>query len=611
MAHLYKKIKKGREYYYIRETQRVYGKPTTVNQVYLGTADKVETVLGRGGFSPKEFGSVFALNELDKDLDLAGIVNEILPPKKRTKGPSLGELVFYATLNRAIAPTSKRQLAAWFESTDIQHIRPLRLESLNSQNFWNHWDRLGDSDLERIAVIFFRRVNSLLPNGERQLLIEATRLPVSPRSPLPAEAWPDQDFPGQPQQPGDGLVLVSGRPWGVPLYYQTFSRSLSEDQFFERGLDDLLPRLASLGVPVKDVTLLFHRGIDSEAMVRRLDDQNGLHFIASCAPETAPALNAVSLKEFTPLAGLANQRSNHLEASDGPVLYYETRADFWGRPRRVIITFDPKTFHKSYQVLGKKVQKVRKELGALEQGDGEAGPGEEASQVFGLHLAQLCQRLHLSPSLFRSSFTRQNGRPRLSLQLNHRQMAHEVRHFGKQILITDREGWTPAEIFEIYRSRGVLDPRQPGNAGNGPGSASGDDSRGTMPVTLMPLYHWTGSKIRVHLFVCVAAMAYVTLLCQRLSGQGLQLHPRAAMDELRSLKTAIYQDNPGGKLRRMVEPANDRQAAILKALGYQGPGRQGRGPVNPWRPLTGRASNSLNRPRLSRRAASSLGDCPS
>jgi len=55
MANLYKKLKKGHEYFYIRETQRVYGKPTTINQVYLGTADKVEAALGKGGLSPKEF----------------------------------------------------------------------------------------------------------------------------------------------------------------------------------------------------------------------------------------------------------------------------------------------------------------------------------------------------------------------------------------------------------------------------------------------------------------------------------------------------------------------------------------------------------------------------
>ena len=166
MAHLYKKLKKGHEYFYIRETQRVYGKPTTINQVYLGTADKVEEALGKGGFSPKEFGSVFALNELDRELDLAGMINEILPPKKRVRGPSLGELVFYAALNRAIAPTSKRQLATWYETTDIQRIRPLRLESLNSQNFWNHWDRISDSDLEKIKTAFFKKIHSLLPAGE-------------------------------------------------------------------------------------------------------------------------------------------------------------------------------------------------------------------------------------------------------------------------------------------------------------------------------------------------------------------------------------------------------------------------------------------------------------
>ena len=349
MAHLYKKVKKGHEYYYIRETQRVYGKPTTINQVYLGTADKVETLLGRGGFSPKEFGSVFALNELDKDLDLAGIVNEILPPKKRTKGPSLGELVFYAALNRAIAPTSKRQLATWYETTDIQRIRPLRLESLNSQNFWNHWDRISENDLERIAVAFFRKINSLLPSGDRQLVIEATRLQSAPKAPgtLDEELGGEEFARQTQQQPGIGLALVTERERGVPLYYQTFSPNFSEEKFFERGLDDVLDRVNNLGVPVKDITLLFHRGLDSEPMVSRLNSQEGLHFVASCTSDFAPELTKISLKEFSPLPCRANQRLSNLDGEDDKVLYYETRADFWGRSRRVIIIFDPKTFHKS------------------------------------------------------------------------------------------------------------------------------------------------------------------------------------------------------------------------------------------------------------------------
>ncbi len=41
MAHLHKKIKKGRPYYYVREIQRVNGKPTVVNQVYLGSPERI------------------------------------------------------------------------------------------------------------------------------------------------------------------------------------------------------------------------------------------------------------------------------------------------------------------------------------------------------------------------------------------------------------------------------------------------------------------------------------------------------------------------------------------------------------------------------------------
>jgi transposase len=262
-----------------------------------------------------------------------------------------------------------------------------------------------------------------------------------------------------------------------------------------------------------------------------------------------------------PLSDLANE--------DDKVLYYETRASFWDRDRRVIILFDPKTFHKSYQDLGKKVQKVRKELAALEQQYLQEDAGENGPQAIRDHLAQLCQRLKLSPDLFQLSFHRENGRRKMALQLNHRQMAGNVRHFGKNILVTDREDWDVAEIYEIYTKRGVLETRRNGAKVSGPWSDNGQDSRSPIQVTLMPLYHWTGSKIRVHLFVCVVAMTYIALLCQRLNGNGFAITSREAMDELRSLKTAIYQESEDGKLRRMLEKVSDRQATIIKAMGYQ------------------------------------------
>jgi hypothetical protein len=109
-AHLHKKMKKGRAYYYIRESKRMNGKPTIVNQVYLGSADKLlATLLARDQALPtrlasKEFGSLFMLNEIDRALDLAALVEQVSPRKRQTPGPSGGELIYFAAVNRAIAP---------------------------------------------------------------------------------------------------------------------------------------------------------------------------------------------------------------------------------------------------------------------------------------------------------------------------------------------------------------------------------------------------------------------------------------------------------------------------------------------------------------------------
>ena len=45
MAHLHKKMKKGRPYYYVREMARVDGKPKVTNQIYLGSPERIIEVV--------------------------------------------------------------------------------------------------------------------------------------------------------------------------------------------------------------------------------------------------------------------------------------------------------------------------------------------------------------------------------------------------------------------------------------------------------------------------------------------------------------------------------------------------------------------------------------
>jgi transposase len=281
-------------------------------------------------------------------------------------------------------------------------------------------------------------------------------------------------------------------------------------------------------------------------------------------------LTEISLKDFRPLPGKRGNQQSPIAKEDEKILYYETHTTFWNRARRVVIAFDPKSFHKSYQDLGKKVQRVRKEMMALSPRKAQEANRENAMDSIKTHLAQLCQRLKISPALFQFNLVEEKGYFRLEFQLDHRQMASVVRHFGKNILITDREDWSAAEIYDACVTRAVLGPELgEGKGGNGNRSyGNAKDNRSLFQKALLPLYHWTDSKIRVHLFVCVVALTYLTLLCQRLAAADINMTPNEAMDELRELRTAIYVKDSEGKLKRVLEEVNDRQAAILETLGY-------------------------------------------
>ena len=97
MAHIHRKIKNGRPYFYIRETARVNGKSKVVNQVYLGSIEKIlSMVTGQktsdlSRIQVQEFGALWLANEIEKMVDVTGIIDEVVPQKAKAAGPSVGE----------------------------------------------------------------------------------------------------------------------------------------------------------------------------------------------------------------------------------------------------------------------------------------------------------------------------------------------------------------------------------------------------------------------------------------------------------------------------------------------------------------------------------------
>jgi len=162
MTILIKKRKNGHDYYYATKSGRVNGKPRVIWQKYLGRADEVVARLaGESNDEPDEsicldFGGPAALLAIAESFDLKGIIDAKIP--KRDQGPSVGEFILLAAINRILAPTSKNQMGDWYQNTVLRRLWGFKEELFSAQNFWNHMDLIGEEEIRAVETELCKRV---------------------------------------------------------------------------------------------------------------------------------------------------------------------------------------------------------------------------------------------------------------------------------------------------------------------------------------------------------------------------------------------------------------------------------------------------------------------
>lgn len=192
MAHFHIKKKKGRPYLYVREIARVDGKPKVVSQVYIGAPEKVAAMASGQKQAPsklkvEEFGALWLAKQIDEDIDLCGIIDNIIPKADREKGPSIGEYFLYSVWNRMVEAVSKNKLPQWYQQTAIQQIRPVAINELTSQRYWEKWDRVSEEALEKISRNFFKRLWEIESPDADCLLFDTTNYYTFMASQTPSE----------------------------------------------------------------------------------------------------------------------------------------------------------------------------------------------------------------------------------------------------------------------------------------------------------------------------------------------------------------------------------------------------------------------------------------
>ncbi len=561
MAHFHIKTKKGRPYLYVREIARVGGKPTVVSQVYIGSPERVASLVSGSGelaikLKVEEFGALWLADQISRDVDLVGIVDQEVPKGAREKGPSVGEYFLYCVWNRLCETTSKNKLAQWYGRTAIQQIRPVDLGELTSQRYWEKWDRVSEPVLKKIARRFFERIWKLESPNADCLLFDTTNYYTFMASDTPSElARRGKNKEGRHNLRQIGVGLLVSRDSRLPLYYCVYPGNLHDSRQFEAVMDEMFGVVCGLDKTKQRLTVVIDKGMNSEGNFAWIDEHSRIHFVTTYSTYFAEDLATTPLDAFEPVGTEKNRRLVEKGKEDDRMLVYRTKGEYWGKQRAVVVTYNPVTERKQSYTLDSKLEAIRQELLAMSLKVRNKEPHWRNQEAIMERYLRLCERFHVPSDLYALELSQTADGLLMSFRKDVIAVERKRAMFGKNIIITDNTDWTTSEIVEASLDRWQVENRF---------RLSKEDNL----VAMQPIRHWTDSKIRCHLFSCVVAMTYLRRIELRLNAAGVYRTAEDVMEDMRYLHSVLVMKNGGRKANRQIEIPTKTQAEVLSAFDF-------------------------------------------
>jgi len=564
MAHFHIKKKKGRPYLYIREIARVDGKPKVISQVYVGSPEKIAKLASGPHVESKDFkikveeyGALWLAHQIDKNIDIAKIVDEVIPKQSKELGPSVGEYFLYCIFNRMIHAVSKNKLAGWYKSTAIQQIRPTAISELTSQRYWQKWERVNEKSLNEISQRFFKRLWEVEKPESDCLLFDTTNYYTFMASDTESElAERGKNKEGRHNLRQIGLGLLVARESRLPLFYQLYPGNMHDSRFFQQVMDEMFGIVCGFHKTKERLTVIFDKGMNSENNLEWIDEHRCVHFITNYSTYFAQELASVSLDHFDIIDTSGNRRLATTIRSYDRLLAYRSSGEYWGKTRTVIVTYNPVTARKQNYTFESKLESLRNELLIMRKRVREREPHWRNADKVKERYQRLCERLHISTDFFSIELTGTRGELVMNFKKNVYAVDKIKLRFGKNIIITDNNDWSTTQIVEAN-----LDRWQVENSFR----MSKDDNL----VGVNPVRHWTDSKIRCHLFTCVVALTYLRRIELRLAQQGITRSAHDVMEDMHNLHSVLLVTDGRRRPERKLEEPTKTQREVLTAFNHQ------------------------------------------
>lgn len=567
MASITKKMIRGKPYYYARECKRVDGKPKIVWQQYLGRPEDIINAVTQGPLPAKaiprpkeaiivEFGALAALYDLAKRLTLTEHIDRHVP--KQGRGPTVGQYLLVAILNRCVAPRSKSGIAKWFQGTLLRRIMNLDSGQLSSQRFWENMDRVTHQAIESIERDITIQMVRDFDIDLKRVLFDGTNFftfidTFNERSTL---AQRGKSKEGRGSLRIVGLALLVSADFHVPLFHRTYPGNQVDAPTFSSLTEELVSRYRAITDGAEHVTIIFDKGNNSEDNLQVIEE-SPYHFIGSLVPTQHPDLLAIPAREFRPLdeEGLPGVR------------VYRCQRKVFKAQRTVLVTYNENLFIAQSRTLLREIAKRQTFFRQLQHQlrrhrEGKIGRGSPPTMEGVSKKVRGWLKARHMKELFQVQISQGEGLPNLTYRFDNRAWEHlQKTLLGKTILFTDNDHWSDVEIVRGYRSQHHVE-------------TAFRRMKDCHHIALRPQYHWTDQKIEVHVFCCILALMLCSLLRRELHRKGIDRSIPDLLDELATIREVgiLYPPQEGKEeptIQITLSQMSDEQRMLYEALNLE------------------------------------------
>jgi len=245
---VYPKKINGKTYYYLREMGWVDGKPKMVSERYLGSAADIEAALDRAeaGTLPQRtkhlrFGDVAAAWSMLTELDVAGVIDAVIGPRRADAGASVGTYLALAALGRLVEPGSKSGFADFWAGTAGDRFTKISNQVLDHRKFWDAMHAVTPSALQDISTRLAAKMIDMFELDTSSVALDMTNFATyidttNDKAPIAQRGKAKQK---RTDLRLIGLGMVVTRTGGIPLVWHAYPGNRPDVTQFPTLIDHL------------------------------------------------------------------------------------------------------------------------------------------------------------------------------------------------------------------------------------------------------------------------------------------------------------------------------------------------------------------------------------